>query len=184
MEPQPRWRVGIPWRGCDSNTARLGSARVRRSVASSPPVTASLRLPASCWSTAPERLLPARSSVPPCEDLEQQPLGIRRVAAEVGHGVLLGGAWPPPCWVCRSRAHAPCSGPARWPPLQHTTRPPHPRSDRPGCCRRTARSDGPAPAGRGNRCTSAPPFEDSSARKAADPLTCLVAWTLNANDAN
>jgi hypothetical protein len=36
-----------------------------------------------------------------------------------------------------------------------------PRSDRPGCCRRTARSDGPAPAGRGHRCTSAPPFEDA-----------------------
>jgi hypothetical protein len=94
-------------------------------------------------------------------DLEQQPLGIRRVAAEVGHGVLLRGAWPPPCWVCRSRAPAPCSGPARRPPLHHTTRPPRPRSDRPGCCRRTARSDGPAPAGRGNRCTSAPPFEDA-----------------------
>jgi hypothetical protein len=30
---------------------------------------------------------------------------------------------------------------------------------------------GQLPAGRGNRCTSAPPFEDSSARKAADPLT-------------
>jgi hypothetical protein len=63
--------------------------------------------------------------------------------------------------VCRSRAHAPGSGPARWPPLQHTTRPPHSRSDRPGCCRRTARSAGPAPAGRGHRCPSAPPFDDA-----------------------
>src|SRR5829696_2472967 len=133
---------------------------VRGSVASSPPVTASLRLPAICWSTAPE-LAPIEVFGAALGDLEPQPLGIGRVAAEVGNGVVRRGAWPPPGWVCRSRAHAPCSGPAGWPPLQHTTRPPHPRSDRPGCCRQTARSDGPAPAGRGHRCTSAPPFDDA-----------------------
>src|SRR5215207_10514742 len=57
--------VGIPWRGCDSNLHAVRQPGVRRSAASSPPVTASLRLPAICWSTAPERVLPARSSVPP-----------------------------------------------------------------------------------------------------------------------
>ena len=67
-----------------------------------------LRLPASCRRSAPARLLSSRSSVPPCGTLEQQPLGIRRVAAQVvGHGGRLRGAWPPPRWGCRSRATAP-----------------------------------------------------------------------------
>jgi hypothetical protein len=174
--------VGIPWRGCDSNIHAVGQPGVRRSVASSPPVTASLSLPAICWSTAPRELAPIEVFGAALGDLEQQPLGIRRVAAEVGHGVLLRGAWPPPGWVCRSRAHAPSSGPAGWPPLHHTTRPPRPRSDRPGCCRRTARSDGPAPAGRGHRCPSAPPSKTHPPIRLR--IRSRVWWILNANDAN
>jgi hypothetical protein len=150
--------------------ARRGSARgatIGRFLAAGDRVLAPARPAAGHRSTAraPSEVLGAALG-----DLEPQPLGIRRVAAQVGHGVLLRGAWPPR-WVCRSGAHAPCAGRVGWPPLHHIARPPHPGSDRPGCCRRTARADGPAPAGRGNRCTSAPPFEDSSARKAADPLT-------------
>jgi hypothetical protein len=50
-----------------------------------------------------------------------------------------------------------------------------PRSDRPRCCGRTARADGPAPAGRGHRCTSAPPFDD--ARPAGDGFVIRAAAT-------
>ena len=170
MEPQPRWRGWNLLARLRRQPARRGSAwgaTIGRFLAAGGRVLAPAR-----------QLLEHRSSeLAPSEvfgaALPDPGTAAARQTARRGrgsHGVLLRGAWPP-CWVCRSRAHAPCAGPARWPPLHHSARPPHPRSDRPGCCRRTARSDGPAPAGRGSRCTSAPPFEDSSARKAADPLT-------------
>ena len=142
--------------------ARRASARGAMIGASSPPVTASVSLPASCGSTAPESLLSSGSSVPPCgpSNSSRSASGASRPRV-VGHGVLLRGASPSPRWVCRSQAHAPWSSPARWPPLHHTARPPRPSSGRPGCCRRTARSAGPAPAERGTRSTSALPFEDA-----------------------
>jgi hypothetical protein len=36
VQPPPRWRVGIPWRGCDANLHAVPCARGRRSAASSP----------------------------------------------------------------------------------------------------------------------------------------------------
>jgi hypothetical protein len=104
--------------------------------------------------------------VPPCGTWKLQPRGRRRVAAQVvGHGVRLHGAWPPLRWVCRSRAHPPCSGPAATSPQIRSTR----------ILPSNARADGPAPTGRGHRCTSAPPFDD--ARPAEGGLVIWAAAT-------
>ena len=57
---------------------------MRRSPASSPPVTAALSLPASCWSTTPASLLSSRSSVPPWGTLEPQPPRPAPIDQDVG----------------------------------------------------------------------------------------------------
>jgi hypothetical protein len=149
LRRQPTRRASAP--GCDD----------RRFLAAGDRVLASARQLLAQRSG--ELALNLRSSVSPWGTLEPPPLGSRRVAAQVvGHGGRLRGASACPRWVGRSRARAPCSGPARRPPLQHTARPPRPAP--------IVQDAGVEPhdqlgqlarAGRGNRCTAAPPFEDA-----------------------
>jgi hypothetical protein len=170
--PQPRWRGRNPSGRLRLQHPRRASARVRRSVASSPPVTASLRLPAICWSTAPERLLPSRSSVPPwgprtaaARHTARRGRGRRRCSAPRCLASTLGLPVTSACTIFRPSRLAASAA-------HHPATSPQVRSTRtlPSNCKIRWASSGGTRSSMSFRSS----FEHSSARKAAVRSPCLV----------